>query len=44
MHYEDMIYAEKYSEVEFELRKIVDELMRQELDMLQVTTKFNKTT
>lgn len=31
-----MIYAEKYSEVEMELRKIVDEMMRQELDLLQV--------
>lgn len=35
-HYEDMIYAEKYSEVEMELRKIVDEMMRHELDLLQV--------
>lgn len=31
-----MIYAEKYSEVEMELRKIVDEMMRNELDLLQV--------
>lgn len=36
LHYEDMIYAEKYSEVEMELRKIVDEMMRHELDLLQV--------
>lgn len=35
-HYEDMIYAEKYTEVEIELRKAVDEIMRQELDLLQV--------
>lgn len=36
LHYEDMIYAEKYSEVEMELRRIVDEMMRHELDLLQV--------
>lgn len=36
LHYEDMIYAEKYSEVENEFRKIVDEMMRNELDLLQV--------
>ena len=35
-HYEDMIYAEKYSEVEMELRRIVDEMMRHELNLLQV--------
>lgn len=33
--YEDMVYNEKYTEVERELRKIVDDLMRQELDLLQ---------
>lgn len=37
IHYEDMIYAEKYTEVEMELRKIVDEMMRHELDLLQVS-------
>lgn len=31
-----MIYAEKYTEVEMELRRIVDEMMRHELDLLQV--------
>lgn len=36
LHYEDMIIHEKYSEVEMELRKIVDEMMRHELDLLQV--------
>ncbi|CRK93455.1 CLUMA_CG006991, isoform A [Clunio marinus] len=36
LHYEDMIYAEKYREVEMELRKIVDEMMRNELDLLQI--------
>lgn len=33
--YEDMVYNEKYTEVETELRKIVDDLMRQELELLQ---------
>lgn len=36
LHYEDMISCQKYSEVEMELRKIVDEMMRHELDLLQV--------
>lgn len=31
-----MIYADKFSEVEIELRKIVDEIMRHELELLQV--------
>lgn len=31
-----MISCQKYSEVEMELRKIVDEMMRHELDLLQV--------
>lgn len=31
-----MIYETKYSEVELELRRIVDEMMRHELDLLQV--------
>jgi IQ and AAA domain-containing protein len=31
-----MIYAEKYTEVEMELRRIVDEMMRHELNLLQV--------
>lgn len=34
-YYEDMVYNEKYAEVERELRKIVDDLMRQELELLQ---------
>lgn len=34
-YYADMLYAEKFNEVESELRKVVDEMMRQELDMLQ---------
>lgn len=38
LHYEDMIFADKYSEVELELRKIVDEMMRHELELLQVRT------
>jgi hypothetical protein len=35
LHYEEMIYADKYSEVELELRRLVDEMMRHELDLLQ---------
>lgn len=34
--FEDVIYAEKYEEVELECRRQVDESMRQELDLLQV--------
>lgn len=34
-HYEDMIYTDKYAEVELELRKVIDDIMRQELDLLQ---------
>ncbi|XP_061393695.1 dynein regulatory complex protein 11-like [Musca vetustissima] len=34
-HYYDMIYAEKYDEVEKEFRKVVDDVMRQELELLQ---------
>lgn len=34
-HYEDMIYGDKYNEVEAELRKVVDDMMRQELELLQ---------
>ncbi|XP_054743472.1 dynein regulatory complex protein 11 [Anastrepha obliqua] len=33
--YNDMIYNEKYQEIEHESRRIVDELMRQELELLQ---------
>ncbi|XP_067647279.1 dynein regulatory complex protein 11 [Eurosta solidaginis] len=33
--YDDMIYNEKYLEVEHECRRTVDELMRQELELLQ---------
>ncbi|KAJ6642794.1 Dynein regulatory complex protein 11 [Pseudolycoriella hygida] len=33
--YTDMLYAEKFNEIESELRKVVDEMMRQELEMLQ---------
>lgn len=36
-----MIYAEKYDEVEKEFRRIVDDVIRQELELLQVR-KFNK--
>lgn len=41
LHYEDMIYSEKYSEVEMELRRIVDEMMRHELNLLQVCCFLN---
>lgn len=34
-HYEDMVYSDKYMEIESELRKIVDDIMRNELDLLQ---------
>lgn len=33
--YEDMVYTDKYNEVEMELRKVVDDMMRQELELLQ---------
>ncbi|XP_013111393.2 dynein regulatory complex protein 11 [Stomoxys calcitrans] len=33
--YDDMIYAEKYDEVEKEFRRVVDDVMRQELELLQ---------
>lgn len=36
-----MIYAEKYTEVEMELRRIVDEMMRHELNLLQVFSPPN---
>ncbi|XP_062535222.1 dynein regulatory complex protein 11-like [Armigeres subalbatus] len=35
-YYDDMIYEEKYADVEAELRRIVDDIMRQELDLLQI--------
>lgn len=34
-HYHDIIYKDKYSEVETEIRKVIDDMMRQELDLLQ---------
>lgn len=34
-HCEDLIYAEKYTELEAELRKVVDDMMRLELEQLQ---------
>lgn len=34
-YYEDMVFSDKYSEIENELRKIVDDIMRNELDLLQ---------
>lgn len=35
LFYEDMIFTDKYLEVELEFRKIVDDIMRQELELLQ---------
>lgn len=34
-HYEDMVFSDKYAEIEAELRRIVDDMMRNELDLLQ---------
>lgn len=34
-HYDDIIYSEKYDEVETEIRKVIDDLMRKELEILQ---------
>lgn len=34
-YYEDMVFADKYSEIELEFRKVVDDMMRQELELLQ---------
>lgn len=34
-YYADMLYAQKFNEIETELRKVIDEMMRQELEMLQ---------
>ncbi|EDX13607.1 GD18626 [Drosophila simulans] len=33
--YEDMIYSDKYQEVELEFRRAVDDVMRQEIELLQ---------
>lgn len=33
--YDEMIFSDKYAELEHELRVVIDELMRQELDQLQ---------
>lgn len=38
--YDDMIYNEKYLEIELDFRRTVDELMRQELELLQVHKKY----
>lgn len=37
-----MIYAEKYDEVEKEFRRIVDDVIRQELELLQVRKLNNQ--
>lgn len=38
-----MIYTDKYAEAEWELRTIIDEMMRQELEMLQAALERDKT-
>lgn len=42
-HYDDMIEQEQMAEMENELRKIVDEMMRSELQLLQVDYSALKT-
>lgn len=34
-HYSNMVYIDKYAAVELEIRKVVDDMMRQELEILQ---------
>uniref|UniRef100_A0A182N2Z1 Transcription termination factor 2 n=1 Tax=Anopheles dirus TaxID=7168 RepID=A0A182N2Z1_9DIPT len=41
-YYDDMIYEEKYADVEAELRRIVDEIMRQELELLQIALERDR--
>lgn len=40
----DMVFQEKYLEVEGELRKVVDDLMRQELELLQAALDRDRAT
>lgn len=42
-YYKNMIYTDKYAEAEWELRTIIDEMMRQELEMLQAALERDKT-
>jgi hypothetical protein len=39
-HYLDMIQSEKQTEVEKEVRQVVDEAMRQELELLNAVIDF----
>lgn len=39
-YYKNMIYTDKYAEVERELRVVIDNLMRQELELLQTGNRF----
>lgn len=39
-----MVFAEKYNEVEGELRRVVDDLMRQELELLQAALDRDRAT
>lgn len=43
-YYEDMVASDKYSEIESELRKVVDEMMRQELELLQAALDRDRAT
>lgn len=42
MHYGEIIYAEKYMEVELEIRKVVDDMLRQELELLRTALDLQK--
>lgn len=43
-HYEEMVFADKYLEVEAELRRVVDDVMRQELELLQAALDRDRAT
>lgn len=42
-YYKDMIYTDKYAEAERELRIGIDNLMRQELELLQAALERDRT-
>lgn len=43
-HYDEMVFADKYQEVESELRRVVDDVMRQELELLQAALDRDRAT
>lgn len=43
-YYEEMVFADKYQEVEAELRRVVDDVMRQELELLQAALDRDRAT